>query len=283
MITADKTWAGDGWSISDFKELAESGEDIEVLVGYLNSNLSSLSLLHWIFLSDVENSPFLDLEQGISHFDSEEFIQVLELCKKYGQDDVNMDRDEYDKLLREGTIAAAYTLVGDFAHFSSIMERYGDGCHVVGIPKNEGSGNYIREYSYGLLAVNANAEHKEEIAEFIAYLLDYDYQFTTDGSVRMDVVRDSVIQNQFGEYRVRASSSLDPLTVKKLDTKPDGTTWLEEFLDFLESCEPEPEIPQQIKVIISEEANAYFNGARSAREAAGIMHNRVQLYLDENS
>lgn len=148
------------------------------------------------------------------------------------------------------------------------------------------SSNYVIAVSDRYLAVNINAEHKEEIAEFIAYLLDYDYQYTVTSSncsVRMDVIRDSVLYDEWQGYRVCVSSNPDNLTVMALAVKPDGTSWLEEFLDFLENCEPEPFMPEQIRTIIAEELDAYINGDKSTDEVANIIHNRVQLYLDENS
>lgn len=63
----------------------------------------------------------------------------------------------------------------------------------------------------------------------------------------------------------------------------DGTTWLEEYLDLPENCEPERRIPRQISSIIFEEVKSYFEGDKNAGDTAKIIHNRVQLYLDENS
>lgn len=267
LITADKTWAENSWSISDLMKLAESKEDLEALASGWNSIMDPATLLLWVFLTDMEDSPFLDLEQGVSHFDSREFIQLLELCEKFGRHgEASTDKDECILMLRQGKIAASRVTFYDPIGFAAIMTDYGGDCHVAGFPTNSGSGNYMRPYSFGYLAVNANAEHKEEIAEFFAYLLDYDYQFNTMGcSVRLDVIRN--FDNKYSHSY----------------TKPDGGSWLNEFLDFLENCEPEPVTPEQIINIVREEALAYFNGDKSAEDAANIIHNRVQLYLDENS
>lgn len=82
---------------------------------------------------------------------------------------------------------------------------------------------------------------------------------------------------------MRVSSNPDNMVVMDLAVKPDGTTWPEKFLDFPENCEPEPVMSGQIKTIMTEELDAYIYGDKSAEEAAGIIHNRVQLHLDENS
>lgn len=94
-----------------------------------------------------------------------------------------------------------------------------------------GGGNFTwTNFSY--LVVNANSGHKEEIKEYITMLLDHDRQMFIKGvgfSVRRDVVRDSVIMvngvpKKIGKYGLGSIQYL----------KPDGTTYLEEFLEFLD-------------------------------------------------
>ena len=40
---------------------------------------------------------------------------------------------------------------------------------------------------------------------------------------------------------------------------------------------------EEINKIIEEEAQAYFAGDKTAQEAAGLIQNRVKLYVSENS
>ena len=68
----------------------------------------------------------------------------------------------------------------------------------------------------------------------------------------------------------------------ELAVKPDGTTYQEEYLDFVESCEPVPYFPQLIREIVKEEVASFFAGHKEAEEVADIIQRRVQLYLDEN-
>ena len=39
---------------------------------------------------------------------------------------------------------------------------------------------------------------------------------------------------------------------------------------------------EQLMNIITEDAEYYFNGEKSAQEIAGIIQSRAQLYIDEN-
>lgn len=286
MMASDRVWEKDGWTLDEFMELVEAGQDWEAPVSLLTRfYIDSYSLFHWVFLSDLADSPFLDLEQGAGRFDSGEFVRILELCKKYGalSDRGTMEPDECLGLLKEGNIAADMNYVYNFPDFSRIMERYGGTCHMVGHPGGAAGGGYLFPYSYGFLAVNAKAEHKEEIGKFIEYLLDFDYQYTVDGcSVRRDVIRESVVEKGWYGYAVRGSASTENMIVTELVVKPDGTTYLEEFLAFIESCRPKPFLPQAIRDILDEELPGCFEGGRSAEDTADVIQRRIQLYLDEN-
>lgn len=292
MLTYDGTWTGTSWTPAEFMELTESREDWELLISsYGGTGFPPWSLFSYLFLNDICHSSLLDLEQGISRFDSGEFIRMLELCKKYGsnQELPRMENDEVVTRMREGKIAAQVVTIYDFLDFSRIMTNYGEECHMVGMPVGEGSGTFVHPYSYFYMAVNANTQHKEEVRKFINYLLSYEQQFTESSgcSVRLDVLRDSVVIDADGNYRVRETNSLGEssyIYLKIMDTnflKPDETPWLEEFMDFVENCQPTPDTPKAISNILYDELAGYFEGNRSAEETAQTIQNRVQLYLDE--
>lgn len=157
-----------------------------------------------------------------------------------------------------------------------------DGDTMVGFPTREGSKNYIMADN-AYLVVNAKAEHLEEIKELIAYLLSYENQFNNSYmSVREDVIRDSVEYVDYeNKYMLKVSANGD--THMTLAAKPDGNSWLEDYLAFIDTCEPEPRWHYTlVGVIISEEVQPYFAGDKSAEEVAKIIQSRVQLYLDES-
>lgn len=286
MVTGDVTWEKGSWNIAEFKELAESRDDWEILASYLDSSMSFYTLYWWMFGNNLADSSLLDLEQGVSHLDSDEYVEILELCKKYSEKKVSLDGAEIDALLKEGKIAAKRIAIYNLRDFSAAMSRYGEGYHFVGNPSENGKGNYAESYSFQYLAVNRNSPHKEEIKKFLAYLLSYNNQFTVDGcSVRKDVIRDSVMEDSYYGYIMRMSppdADVFRFYVLQQDVKPDGTPWLEEFLDFAENSIPEPNLPDQLSTIIGSELFSYYEEGRSSRETADNIQNRVQIYLDEN-
>ena len=66
---------------------------------------------------------------------------------------------------------------------------------------------------------------------------------------------------------------LPPLTEEQLN----------QAVSFVESIGRTTYQNSEVLQIINEEVPAFFEGQKSAKDVAGIIQNRVQLYLDENS
>ena len=109
----------------------------------------------------------------------------------------------------------------------------------------------------------------------------------------MDVVKDylvmrdeAAVDEATGEIvtvkRPHMKLDIEGKGALKLELKPDGTSYLEEYMDFLENCAVDRGWPGQIAVILSEELASYFSDDRTAEDAVANIQNRVQLYLDEN-
>lgn len=129
-------------------------------------------------------------------------------------------------------------------------------------------------------------------SEYIALLLDDENQLHMSAcNVRMDVTRDCLemvptvpgIDEATGEaiqlYEPRMK--IEEGHVLLIELKPDKTSYLEEYMDFLENAVINRGWPEQIDRILVEELVPYFSGDREAEDAVANIQNRVQLYLDE--
>lgn len=275
MITADAMWSGESWNLDEFLQVLEENGEWEYPIGEYITYIDSMRCLKAL-LPNLCYSDFLDLEAGVARFDNDEFIRVMEICKQYA------GRSASSEPIPSQECAARVAWVTDFTGFSKIMSECGDEEHLVGYPA-DGSGHFIWSH-FSYLVVNADSEHIEEIRDYIAFLLDHDNQlYGSHGlgfSVRRDVLRDSVVTVN-GEPMLIYNIG-DMHTLMNLENlKPDGTTYLEEFLDFVDSCVAGDKWPLRIEQILEEELEPYFQGDKSAQEAAGLIQNRVQLYLDE--
>ena len=275
LITADDTWSGESWNLDEFLRVLEENGEWKYPIGEYITYIDSMRCLK-VLLPNLCHSDFLDLETGVARFDNDEFIKIMEICKQYA------GRSGSSAPIPSQACAARVAWVTDLTSFSKIISESEDKEHLVGYPV-DGSGHFVWTH-FGYLVVNADSEHKEEIRDYIKFLLDHDNQLYGDHglgfSVRRDVISDSVVTVD-GEPRLIYNIGNMPTLMELKNLKPDGTTYLEEFLDFVDICVAGDKWSLGIEQILEEELESYFQGDKSAQKAAELIQNRVQLYLDE--
>ena len=57
---------------------------------------------------------------------------------------------------------------------------------------------------------------------------------------------------------------------------------MEAIRNLIENTDTLYQYDQKMMEIITEEANAFFEGQKSAKEVADIIQNRIQVYVNEN-
>ena len=159
-----------------------------------------------------------------------------------------------------------------------MMAELGEEYHCVGYPVNSGSSGFV-EYPF-LVGVNDKTENREIVSDFLQYLLSERKQNMSGGaSVRKDVLCSGVMEHStYSEGAVYMDTAGG---YRELASKPDGSSFLPEYLEVLENAAPLPTWREQIEGVVLEESQAYFKGDKTAEDVASIIQNRVQLFLDE--
>lgn len=278
-LVANSLWTENTWTLQDIVDIASNNPNLESLVCTSYGSYSMNTILSILALKDLEHSPLIDFDTNTSHFNSELFIELLTLIKKYG-DSPEYSKEELATLLQEGKVLAIYGNyfdVQNLPYYSETMAIYEDHAHLIGIPNGlEYQGFWGQSF---FLVVNKNTEKKEQVEQFLKYLLRSDILKTvTMGNVRRNSVQSSVFFEDYtGEYKYKVGEN----TYRTLELKENGSTYLDDYIAFLDKCGPLPRSYDAIEGIVSAEAESYFYGNRTAEETAKIIHNRVQLYLDE--
>lgn len=297
LFVSRELWPEDTWTWEDvvalLEELEQAGKPVQSIVNDpMNNVLTGSYLLCYFFLSDLEHCSLLDMEEGKAYFDTEEFCHLLEVCRRYAQKEnsmgnsinLNTELAAGRKRLKEGEVLCYRSLEssGDFRWFSEDMADLGEGYHLVGYPTEGDTGNSLACYSG--IAMCADTEHAELAAEFLNYIVSRGCQEKTGYPVRRDTFTER-ISEQVDYKRPDAKPVVflrTPQGATEIDAKPDGTSYLPEYLAFMDSCRVSMGVTEPILDIISEEAEAYFAGDKDARTVANIIQSRVQLYLNEN-
>lgn len=280
-------WPEETWSFRDVMALLEGENAVDDFIGVFGGRTQEL-LLFDLVLRDIRagNSSLVDWEGKECYFDSEEFIGVLEFCKKYGLVSEDRDKMTFEEIMEgihNGNILA-YGVGGNLKFFSRDMAELGDDFHCVGFPTEGSYGGCV--YCSGYVAMNADGENQEAAVDFIQYLLSERVQRSIGiGTVRRDVltdnVRDGNTESQgFGTYQSPVFQTKEREIIP-LDGKPDGSSFLPEYLEILEKADYMPQQVDDLGMMVIEEAGAFFSGDKSAEEAARVIQSRVWVYLNE--
>ncbi len=282
VLAVSKSLAGDleSWDTAQMMEAVRRSPAESLQMG-----LDSMGIVLQYGLADRDNPQFIDYDAGVSHLAEQPFLDFLVFAKNYGDNlyYAGPNHDEAAEYFQDGKLAALYQKMygyGDFLYASACFQ----GQEVlIGMPATQGRGIYMAPVA---LCLNNNSPSAEGARDFLRYLVSSQGQLKFHGSDKHIWAgfscRRDVVETLLNEYQERDG---DQVISSNLGIAVKYTALTEgqagQLMALFEEARPEPEIPYELENIIREELEPYFAGDCSAEEAAGKLHNRVQIYLEE--
>ncbi len=240
-------------------------------------------LFEFIVLQDIDY--YLDWNKKEAKFNSKEFIEALELIKSIREDnimhpdlfwlDIMNELNFGDK--KDLSNIAIYLGQTHSYHYIQSFGSFYDKFSTVSAPKGEYTGN--RLYCSDLLAINSNSKHKEEVWEFIKFVLTEELQ-TIDKRVIQGTFRinNNASKKQIDEFFSHQEKYKQFIEKDKLyfATEED----IEELNRIINNLN-KPQTSEPIYDVIREEINRFLNGEKSAEEVAEQLQNKADIYLHE--
>ncbi len=277
LITARETVSEDTWTVEQLLDRMEACQDSENVLLYLENGAPSEVLLGNVILMDLENTPFIDWEKKECYFDGELFQRALRLCKDCGRNNVFAGDDSFD-LIRQGDCLGTVFVSFSIQDFSRRAQKLGGNIyHCVGLPTQGSSGSFAQ--TNGILVVNSQCTQEQALTAFLEYLYSREGQSPLRDLYVMSVLRfpaEDVTRYYDGSKTIENYSY-----VGILEEKEDGSTYAEEYAEFLDNCVSRPMKYMDVWNMIMEEAEKYLEGNQSLEEVCRIIQSRVQLYLQE--
>ncbi len=233
---------------------------------------------------------FIDWQHGSCSFDSENFVKLLEMIKKYGvsQEEYynNLDGQGTDTALELAEDRCLFDLseIWSFESYTYDVQRFGK-CKVrsMGLPSENGS-------SYPVLAqMNASmfrsGKHKQEAWDFIRFLLTDEsqkelvmyYQFANTFPLKKSAF-DELAKLEKAKIQNTHTSDIYGNNIR-LRNISDAET---EEIRTIVSSASEPVITDSaVRKIIEEQTGIYLAGGQSAVETAAAVQQKVSMYLRE--
>lgn len=253
-LFAQTEYVGDrtSWTISDMLSIAQTLPEDMCLWAYL----PQWDLLDTLLRSCV--SDFIDTNAGTCNFETQEFYDLLTLCRDYCPAEVGEDYE----IPSGGSLITAEGGLGSLTMFYKeyVSTSAEQGRTLVGYP-NTGGGLSVQLYSQ--LSIMAQAPNPDGAWAFFRTLFTYDHQSNRSPSVRLDA---------FDEREARSVANGNATEAECQAAK-----------DLILSAQTQRLMSYPCDDIILEEAAAFFAGDKSAQETAQIIQNRVSIYLGEQS
>ena len=259
-----------GWQIDALLTFLENDTSGKAYSDYFNSP----GLLLWTWLRGSDDlQGCVDWENMTCDFTGERFLKMLQLANKYG---FRNEDDPENVLGRDMWLILNFRYWGEWQYDMSLMNMV-----EVGYPGEECGHAWV--YPNDIFAINANSEHKEGAWQFIAMLM------SEEGQYELGLDRYTTYFPSNKPAFLKMIDYWDENHPEHIVREVDGVNWgfevtkesMEELYDMIESGMCVPSAADPILEIISEEADAYFAGDKTAEEVIDIIQNRAQLYLDE--
>ena len=278
----------ENWTMDDMIALYDGSDDV---IYYWSTKQETLKML-------MIGTDFTDEINGTCNFDSPEFVKMLEFCDCYPLESTTPEKnydDEYqmqkfqqwyyDRFMR-------YQNDTDYVYFTGFSglrgvnaasawaytkSELGGDFTLVGYPSDNGKGGKIN--ARGEVAVLNSCSDKAAAWEVVRSFItskDISGYSVLNEKFEEDLDNEMYIWNgieRTNDEYYDDDSRVYPLTQKERDG-------LEEYI---RSCDTYMMIDENVKNIVFEEADIYFNGEKSVEETAKAIQSRAEIYLSEQS
>ena len=292
MAKASQVGDKTGWTLSEMLEFAEGREENLFAYG------SRSSIFYYCIYNNIDE--FIDWESGKCFFDSEDFIKTLEFAAKYPEEyDYQADREEgISSRIRSDKVLLLDSSISSVQEFQMLTGMFGEKVSFLGYPNSERKGNLVQATG-GCMGLSSKSKHKEGAWEFMQRLLSEEYQdsmLSEHGNSFGFPVKKSALEKQF-ELDMTPDYFEDE-DGNKTENAKTSWGWDDFQMDIMAATQEEVDavrsliesaekvsgsVDEQLVNIITEESEPFFKGQKSAADVAGIIQNRIQIYVNENS
>lgn len=260
------------WTLEELVEIMTEREEGVFFVG-----ADGADILYCMIGMDEENTAFVDWAQGTCHFETEEFVSLLECSKAWADMRDSQGGSYMREELRNGQ-ALVEQLVrtpNSLEYYYQYLEELGGSCVYIGYPVSSGNGSFIEGWGF---AINRSSSCKEGAKAFLEYLMSTQNQWELWEQTSALPVDREVLEQVMAES-VRTLT--DSQEMNSSYNSVYGKTEIQYYYQLLLNSKALGNRYEGIRDILSEETASYYEGNRDPWEVARVLQNRIQLYLDE--
>lgn len=280
----EKIWGDKGSiSLSDIKTMtAGMPKDVEIMDGMTQTNFV-------FFMLQGSLDKFIDWERGECYFNSEEFVEILNLSKKFPKNEGwDIWGSETVDKFREDKILLYDCELYEVAEYQLTKSLLGEDIVALGYP---GANGGLIQTSGSLLAISEESPNKEIAWEFVKSMISEEYQNnyiyynipihkgSFEKLIESAMEKEYYVDGNGNEVEMsKMSYGREDLDIEIYAATKDE---VDAYRRIVEGATTLATYDQQIMVIVEEEAEAFFDNKKSAEEVAEIIQSRAEIYVNE--
>ncbi|WP_029320150.1 ABC transporter substrate-binding protein [Butyrivibrio sp. AE3004] len=235
----------------------------------------------------IANS-FIDYETGNCSFDSEGFVHFLEFVKELPDGDEEIDYEKYETYYRENKSLLMNYWFSSFDDYQALKKGYfGKDIIFNGYPTSTDGKSYINPTVQ--VAMSSSCKNKQAVWEFMKSFMSDEYQKKIEWGFPVEKSALEALAEKAQEKPYYLDSKGNKVETSSVWYAGGVEVPIEELskeetetvMDFVKSVTAAASNDESIEKIIEEEAEAFYEGQKSAEEVADIIQSRVSLYLSE--
>ncbi|HBA69772.1 MAG TPA: hypothetical protein DCZ40_10520, partial [Lachnospiraceae bacterium] len=238
---------------------------------------------------------YVDWNTGECKFSDESFVKALEFANRFDAEyQYNQNDMSRPEKIKQNRLLMAETSISSMQEYIMYEAMFGEPIAFCGYPTTKENGSFL-SHDGSILGINARSKNKDGAWQFIRRQLTKEAQESNAGRGGFGFpVMKSALEKQF-EEDMKEEYYEDVDGTKKRTEK---TSWgyddfsvrifaakdyeVETIRNLINSTDTRYQYDEKMMSIITEEANAFFEGQKTAKEVADIIQNRIQVYVNEN-
>ena len=240
---------------------------------------------------------YVNWTTGKCSFDSESFIKVLEFANSFPAEfdwenyDWEFDYESEPSRIMNGKQLLSMMSVNDFQTIQMYKAMYGGDITFIGFPSEGRKGSAISQDGGGF-AMSSKCKNKEGAWEFMRIFLTEAYQkdylwwgFPTNKAAFDAKLKEAMTPHYYtdpetGEEVEQSTGGwgYEDITIEIYALRQDE---VDQIMGLINTTKKTFNYDQSMYDIIADEAAAYFNGQKSARDTAAIIQSRINIYVNE--
>ena len=267
------------WDYDAFFQCIQDRPELETVCNYYGD--AYIYYFHSLLNHGLDDNYYIipDEETGEMYFDSDRFLQFLDLAEKHGGHTENVAPGHS---LLEGKTLCNLLTVQKPEDIAAYRKIYGEDVNFIGYPTKDGGTHYMIPSSMLSIRTTATKEEKEAAAAFLALCLSYEGQIHGAKEINFHLsVRRDVLEEQIASMRPLVNTiDFSEVNIRgSMDIERDRAT----LLDLIERAKPKKSFSWELRDIIFEELELYLSGSITKDVMIEHLENRIGLYLGEKN